>query len=155
MISISFLHLSGAGAFLIYLLIIFSCFLYIRQHRRCCSSRTTRCVTHRITNARSKPSVLVIVGVYTALFVSIRRTRTATPLAPNEVEIAVRFFFIVFTDCLCWMPTILLKMMSLANVYIPADLYGWLVVFVLPVNSAINPLLVFDTRHFPYNDGAA
>lgn len=87
-------------------------------------------------------SVLVIVGVYTALFVSIRRTRTATPLAPNEVEIAVRFFFIVFTDCLCWMPTILLKMMSLANVYIPADLYGWLVVFVLPVNSAINPLLV-------------
>lgn len=87
-------------------------------------------------------SVLVIVGVYTALFVSIRRTRTATPLAPNEIEIAVRFFFIVFTDCLCWMPTILLKIMALANVYIPADLYAWLVVFILPVNSAINPLLV-------------
>ncbi|EFX79619.1 hypothetical protein DAPPUDRAFT_31061, partial [Daphnia pulex] len=86
--------------------------------------------------------VLVIVGVYTALFVSIRRTRTATPLAPNEIEIAVRFFFIVFTDCLCWMPTILLKIMALANVYIPADLYAWLVVFILPVNSAINPLLV-------------
>jgi hypothetical protein len=43
-------------------------------------------------------------GVYTALFVSIRRTKTATPLAPNEIEIAVRFFFIVFSDCLCWMP---------------------------------------------------
>jgi hypothetical protein len=32
--------------------------------------------------------------------------------------------------------------MALANVYIPADLYAWLVVFILPVNSAINPLLV-------------
>ncbi|XP_046456319.1 relaxin receptor 2-like isoform X1 [Daphnia pulex] len=93
--------------------------------------------------------VLVIVGVYTALFVSIRRTRTATPLAPNEIEIAVRFFFIVFTDCLCWMPTILLKIMALANVYIPADLYAWLVVFILPVNSAINPLLyTFTTPTF-------
>ncbi|XP_045028948.1 LOW QUALITY PROTEIN: relaxin receptor 2 [Daphnia magna] len=93
--------------------------------------------------------VLVIVGVYTALFVSIRRTRTATPLAPNEIEIAVRFFFIVFTDCLCWMPTIVLKIMALANVYIPADLYAWLVVFILPVNSAINPLLyTFTTPTF-------
>jgi len=62
---------------------------------------------------------MVIVGVYTALFLSIRRTRHATPLAPNEIEIAVRFFFIVFTDCLCWMPTILLKIMSLFNVYVP------------------------------------
>ena len=87
-------------------------------------------------------SVLVIVGVYTALFLSIRRTRTATPLAPNEIEIAVRFFFIVFTDCLCWMPTILLKIMALSNVYIPSNLHAWLVVFILPVNSAINPLLV-------------
>lgn len=94
-------------------------------------------------------SVLVIVGVYTALFVSIRRTRTATPLAPNEIEIAVRFFFIVFTDCLCWMPTIVLKIMALANVYIPADLYAWLVVFILPVNSAINPLLV-SSFHPPH-----
>ena len=106
-------------------------------------------------------SVLVIVGVYTALFISIRQTRSSTPLAPNEIEIAVRFFFIVFTDCLCWMPTILLKIMALSNVYIPgrpnmfslfyfsnslfwkrflyiADLYAWLVVFVLPVNSGIH-----------------
>jgi hypothetical protein len=51
-----------------------------------------------------KKSVPVIMGVYTALFVSIRRTKTATPLAPNEIEMAVRFFFIVFSDCLCWMP---------------------------------------------------
>lgn len=87
-------------------------------------------------------SVFVILGVYTALFVSIHRTRTATPLAPNEIEIAVRFFFIVFTDCLCWLPTILLKIVALAHVYVPADLYAWLVVFILPVNSAINPLLV-------------
>ncbi|XP_057369239.1 relaxin receptor 2-like [Daphnia carinata] len=93
--------------------------------------------------------VLLIVGVYTALFISIRRTRTATPLAPNEIEIAVRFFFIVFTDCLCWMPTIVLKIMALSNVYIPADLHAWLVVFILPVNSAINPLLyTFTTPTF-------
>ena len=68
-------------------------------------------------------SVLVIVLVYTLLFRSIRRTQHATPLAPNEVEIAVRFFFIVFTDCLCWMPTILLKILALSDVFIPGDFF--------------------------------
>ena len=66
-----------------------------------------------------------------ALFLSIRRTRHATPLATNEIEIAVRFFFIVFTDCLCWMPTILLKIMSLFNVYVPGIEIDSLKLFVL------------------------
>ena len=64
-------------------------------------------------------SVFVIVLVYSLLFLSIRRTRHATPLAPNEIEIAIRFFFIVFTDCLCWMPTIILKILALSKIYIP------------------------------------
>ncbi|PSN36632.1 hypothetical protein C0J52_24976, partial [Blattella germanica] len=31
----------------------------------------------------------------------------------------------------------------------PADLYGWVVVFILPVNSAVNPILyTFTTSKF-------
>ena len=31
--------------------------------------------------------------------------------------------------------------LALSGVYIPAEVYVWTVVFVLPVNSALNPLL--------------
>jgi len=93
--------------------------------------------------------MLVIVAVYTSLFVSIRRTRNATSLVTNEIEIAVRFFFIVLTDCLCWLPTVVLKILALSDVHIPANLYAWFVVFILPVNSAINPILyTFTTPAF-------
>ncbi|XP_064083928.1 relaxin receptor 1-like [Macrobrachium nipponense] len=52
-----------------------------------------------------------------------------------------RFAFIVGTDFLCWMPVIIIKVMALAGVVIDRTLYAWLAVFVLPVNSALNPIL--------------
>jgi len=66
-----------------------------------------------------------MIGVYLSLFASIRRTRNATPLAPNELEIAIRFFFIVFTDVACWLPTIALKIAALFGLHVPANLYAW------------------------------
>ena len=76
-------------------------------------------------------SVVMIVYVYTALFLSIRRTRHATPLAPNEIEIAVRFFFIVFTDCVCWVPTIVLKILAFFQVI---DIPGMTLKFIIKFN---------------------
>ncbi|XP_068226351.1 relaxin receptor 1-like [Palaemon carinicauda] len=52
-----------------------------------------------------------------------------------------RFAFIVGTDFLCWMPVIIIKVMALGGVVIDRTLYAWLAVFVLPVNSALNPIL--------------
>jgi relaxin family peptide receptor 2 len=52
-----------------------------------------------------------------------------------------RFFFIVLTDVSCWLPIIILKFMAFYDVQVSGDLYSWLVIFVLPLNSAVNPLL--------------
>lgn len=93
--------------------------------------------------------VVVILMSYTGMFCSIRRTRANTPLTLGDREFAMRFFFIVFTDCLCWTPIIILRIMALADILITPKLYAYVVVVLLPINSALNPFLyTFTTTKF-------
>lgn len=58
-------------------------------------------------------SLLVLIAtLYTALLVSIWRTRKATPLTVFDCEFAIRFLFIVLTDATCWVPIIALKILT-------------------------------------------
>ncbi|KAJ8678751.1 hypothetical protein QAD02_014538, partial [Eretmocerus hayati] len=93
---------------------------------------------------------LVTIGyVYTGMFASIWRTRHATPLSVLDSEFALRFFLIVLTDAICWAPIIILKIMALAKYPVNPDLHSWVVIFILPVNSTVNPLLyTFTTPKF-------
>ncbi|KYM97124.1 Relaxin receptor 1 [Cyphomyrmex costatus] len=93
---------------------------------------------------------LMIIGyVYVAMFTSIWRTRRATPLSVGDSEFALRFFLIVLTDAACWAPIIALKILAMMKYPVPPDLHAWIVIFILPVNSAINPLLyTFTTPKF-------
>nr|XP_054754176.1 relaxin receptor 1-like [Lytechinus pictus] len=86
---------------------------------------------------------IVIVVSYTGMFVSIRRTRRAAAQCgmKGDMAYAKRFFFIILTDSLCWLPIAILKVVSLCDFVISETLYGWIVVFVLPINSALNPIL--------------
>ncbi|KAL0276039.1 UNVERIFIED_CONTAM: hypothetical protein PYX00_003713 [Menopon gallinae] len=85
---------------------------------------------------------LLIIGVlYTGMFWSIWRTRHATTLNVREFEFAFRFFFIVLTTTACWAPIIVLKFLAFFRTYISEEAYSWVSVFVMPVNSAFNPLL--------------
>ncbi|KAK3864633.1 hypothetical protein Pcinc_029696 [Petrolisthes cinctipes] len=94
-------------------------------------------------------SMMVILGSYTGLFFNIRGTRLSTPLSSDEMNFALRFFFIVVTNCLCWLPIICVKVAALVQVDIHQGLYAWLVVLVLPVNSAVDPgLYTFSTSQF-------
>ncbi|XP_072379113.1 uncharacterized protein Lgr4 [Diabrotica undecimpunctata] len=65
----------------------------------------------------------------------------STRQSQDTDKVAQRFGVIVFTDCLCWFPIVLVKVIALAGVSIPQDLYAWLAIFVLPINSALNPVL--------------
>ncbi|XP_077261371.1 leucine-rich repeat-containing G protein-coupled receptor 3 isoform X4 [Temnothorax americanus] len=93
---------------------------------------------------------LMIIGyVYVAMFASIWRTRRATPLSVGDSEFALRFFLIVLTDAACWAPIIALKILAMMKYPVPPDLHAWVVIFILPVNSAVNPLLyTFTTPKF-------
>ena len=55
---------------------------------------------------------------------------------------AVKMSMIVGTDFFCWMPIIILGILVQAGtITLTSDVYAWLVVFVLPINSSINPYL--------------
>ncbi|XP_053931272.1 relaxin receptor 1 isoform X2 [Cuculus canorus] len=87
---------------------------------------------------------ITIVFAYSGMFYSIHVTASKTEergVCSREVAIAKRFFFIVFTDALCWIPIFLLKLLSLLQVEIPGTVTSWVVIFILPINSALNPIL--------------
>ncbi|XP_041917997.1 relaxin receptor 1 [Alosa sapidissima] len=96
---------------------------------------------------------LIIVLSYGSMFYNIQRTGTQTTKYTNhikkELTIAKRFFSIVITDSLCWIPIFILKILSLMQVEIPGSISSWVVIFILPINSALNPILyTLTTRPF-------
>ncbi|XP_023253743.1 relaxin receptor 1 [Seriola lalandi dorsalis] len=96
---------------------------------------------------------LIIVLSYASMFYNIQRTGTQTTKYSNhikkEVTIAKRFFSIVITDSLCWIPIFILKILSLLQLEIPGTICSWVVIFILPINSALNPILyTLTTRPF-------
>ncbi|XP_060765632.1 relaxin receptor 2a isoform X3 [Neoarius graeffei] len=95
---------------------------------------------------------LVIVFCYSSMFCSIYKTGMNTTDMRNrlskDVAVANRFFFIVFSDALCWIPIFLVKAFSLLKMEIPGTINSWVVIFILPINSALNPILYTMTTSF-------
>ncbi|XP_022806585.1 G-protein coupled receptor GRL101-like [Stylophora pistillata] len=86
---------------------------------------------------------LFITAAYLAIFISRVRVKNQSANTRRETGLARRVFFIIFTDCFCWMPIIVFGLRSvLEKMYkTPGDLAVWIAVFALPINSAINPIL--------------
>ncbi|KAG8453880.1 hypothetical protein GDO86_000488 [Hymenochirus boettgeri] len=96
---------------------------------------------------------IIIVFSYSSMFYNIHQTAIMATEIHNhikkEMTLAKRFFFIVFTDALCWIPIFILKLLSLLQVEIPGTISSWVVIFILPINSALNPILyTITTRPF-------
>ncbi|KAG8523404.1 Relaxin receptor 1, partial [Galemys pyrenaicus] len=96
---------------------------------------------------------IIIVFSYGSMFYSVHQSAiTATEIqhqVKKEMILAKRFFFIVFTDALCWIPIFVLKFLSLLQVEIPGTITSWVVIFILPINSALNPIIyTLTTRPF-------
>ncbi|XP_022430128.2 relaxin receptor 2 isoform X2 [Delphinapterus leucas] len=95
---------------------------------------------------------LIIVFSYTIMFCSIQRTALQTSEVRSntgrEAAVANRFFFIVISDAICWIPVFVIKILSLFRVEIPETITSWVVIFFLPVNSALNPILYTLTTSF-------
>ncbi|XP_033639058.1 G-protein coupled receptor GRL101-like, partial [Asterias rubens] len=93
---------------------------------------------------------LVVMGCYIAIaFVVIIKLpakklhkRKDREHRRREMTMATRMLLIVGTDFCCWMPVIIMGILSQSGaVDIPDETYAWVVVFVIPINSAINPYL--------------
>ncbi|GIX92490.1 hypothetical protein CDAR_400453 [Caerostris darwini] len=86
---------------------------------------------------------LYILFAYISMFFTISHSKIGLRCTQQQQDrnIAKRFFFIVATDFLCWVPIVFIKVIAMGGVPIQEDLYAWVAVFLLPVNSAINPIL--------------
>ena len=88
---------------------------------------------------------ITITILYLLIFFAVRKSRRKAQSIPNikqEIAMALRMTAVVMTNCMCWLPIIMLGIMSQFDmIYIPVNVYIWFVVFVLPINASINPYL--------------
>eukprot|EP00057_Strongylocentrotus_purpuratus_P016596 XP_011671070.1 PREDICTED: G-protein coupled receptor GRL101-like [Strongylocentrotus purpuratus] len=88
---------------------------------------------------------VVIFLSYIAIFIKARFVRAEvgqTSQSAKEIKMALRMLLIVGTDLFCWMPIIILGILvQTLGVNVTPDIYAWLVVFVMPINSSLNPYL--------------
>ena len=59
----------------------------------------------------------------------------------KDLLIARRLFTVVLSDFLCWFPIGLLGLLASRNIPIPGEVNVGMAIFVLPLNSALNPFL--------------
>ncbi|XP_029836931.1 relaxin receptor 1 [Ixodes scapularis] len=90
-------------------------------------------------------AMVLVMGLYLSMFCIIKedrqRARPVTMKKQEDAVLALRFFFIVLTDCMCWIPIVIIKILALLEVQISENIYAWVVVFILPINSALNPVI--------------
>ncbi|XP_072175791.1 relaxin receptor 1-like [Diadema setosum] len=87
----------------------------------------------------------VVLIAYIIIFIWVRVTRSKAGRKDSEgaeIKMAAKMSLLVGTDFFCWMPIIILGILVQSSVItLSSDVYAWLVVFVLPINSSINPYL--------------
>ncbi|XP_070192025.1 G-protein coupled receptor GRL101-like [Littorina saxatilis] len=77
------------------------------------------------------------------IFTVIRRSSVAagTQKQQRDLAIARRLFTVALTDFCCWFPIGLMGLLAARGVPIPGIVNVWAAIFVLPLNSALNPFL--------------
>ena len=96
-------------------------------------------------------SFTFILVAYITMFWTVKRvSRSVRSTKLNkESALAKRLVFIVMTDFCCWMPIIIISILSLSGHFNDPNkiAYVWIAVFVLPLNSSLNPILyTFSTE---------
>ena len=64
-----------------------------------------------------------------------------SPRMKQDLALARRLAAIALTDLLCWVPIGVLGLLSLGGHSLGGEAYAWMAVFVMPINSALNPAL--------------
>ncbi|XP_055954389.1 G-protein coupled receptor GRL101-like [Patella vulgata] len=68
----------------------------------------------------------------------------------RDLQIARTLSIIVITDFICWFPICCMGLMSLGGVSIDSEVYAWAAVFILPVNSALNPIIYTASAYYKH-----
>ncbi|KAL8623243.1 hypothetical protein ACOMHN_062730 [Nucella lapillus] len=91
--------------------------------------------------------VFIAVG-QTLIYWTVQRSSMKTDVSKvwRDTTIARRLIAIAVTDLMCWLPIGLCGLLALAGTPIPGEVNVVLAIFVLPLNSAVNPFMyTFNT----------
>lgn len=87
---------------------------------------------------------LFILISYMAIFIKVKiSSKSVRSNINNDSALAMRVMLIILTDFFCWIPVVIIGFLSLSSGFKDPDgqVYAWIAVFVLPINSSINPIL--------------
>ena len=88
---------------------------------------------------------LIIIICYILIVSAVRKSSAQsgrTVEMAKQIKLTIKVTAIVTTDFLCWFPIIILGICVQTRVLtLPTSVYAWVVTFVLPINSGINPYL--------------
>ena len=82
------------------------------------------------------------------IYMSVQRNALSidSSKASRDLTIARRLMSVAMTDFLCWFPIGLCGLLALADISIPSEVNVAFAIFVLPLNSALNPFMyTFNT----------
>ncbi|XP_053380122.1 uncharacterized protein LOC123556154 [Mercenaria mercenaria] len=122
-------------------------------------SRSGVCIALPLT--RDKPpgwmySVAIFVGLnfctfilvglgQCAIFIELRKATSTIKKTQRsrkqDLKVARNLILVATTDFLCWFPIGVMGIMALSGYPVSGDAYAWTAVFILPLNSALNPVL--------------
>ncbi|XP_059147889.1 G-protein coupled receptor GRL101-like [Physella acuta] len=88
--------------------------------------------------------LLVIVGqvlIFKFISVSSSSQIISCVQKKREITVAKNLSLVVVSNVLCWVPICTVGLLSAVGYSFSPDTYGWLAVVVLPLNSAVNPIL--------------
>eukprot|EP00057_Strongylocentrotus_purpuratus_P026564 XP_011681038.1 PREDICTED: G-protein coupled receptor GRL101-like [Strongylocentrotus purpuratus] len=117
-------------------------------------------VNYENTNKSFRPpwlfSIIIFIGLnlvsfafilvcYILIFIKASRSSAKvrnTKSHKQDTKLAVRMALLVATDLACWMPVIIMGILSQTGaVTLDPSLYAWTVILIVPINSSINPFL--------------
>ena len=88
--------------------------------------------------------IFVFIGLGQLLiYRAVRRAGAAagSNRSQQDMTIARRLFLVIFTDFCCWFPIGVFGLLASSGTPISGSVNAWAAIFVLPLNSALNPFL--------------
>ncbi|XP_059141910.1 G-protein coupled receptor GRL101-like [Physella acuta] len=91
--------------------------------------------------------ILIAIGQL-AIFLAMSREKPQLQSSPDslakrrrEIMVAKNLSLVVMSNFLCWFPVCVIGLMTARGHTFSQQTYGWLAVFVMPLNSAVNPVI--------------
>uniref|UniRef100_K1QEI9 G-protein coupled receptors family 1 profile domain-containing protein n=1 Tax=Magallana gigas TaxID=29159 RepID=K1QEI9_MAGGI len=82
---------------------------------------------------------LVIFATVVRMGVNVNSSHSAQ--RRREINLAKTLVAVAITDMLCWIPVGVIGLLTFKGTDVTAQVYAWVIVVVLPINSALNPMI--------------